>query len=209
MKLKKKAKLLIIAAITILLLVAITIVAVKVADKGKEPEVQKVKVLKSIEEYGYELKDNKNETYKKMFKELEDILRKETVSDEEYVKKVAEMFVYDFYSLEDKTAKTDVGGVDFVLPGSLPNFLANAEDTYYKYVESNLYGERKQILPMVNTITLESTTPTEYVYNTTKYTAYEIKATWTYTDTKFSSYQSGATLIFIKDDIKYYLVELQ
>ena len=144
-----------------------------------------------------------------MFKELEDILRKDTVSDEEYVKKAAEMFVYDFYSLEDKTAKTDVGGVNFVLPEALPNFLANAEDTYYKYVESNLYGERKQILPIVDTVTLVSTTPTEYVYNTKKYTAYEIKTTWTYTDTKFSNYQSSATLIFVKDGIKFYLAELQ
>lgn len=209
MKLKKKVKLLIIVLITILLVVGITIIAVKVADKQNEPKVKEVKVLKSIKEYGYELKENKPEKYKKMFKELEDILRKEKVSDEEYVKKAAEMFVYDFYSLEDKTAKTDVGGVNFVLPEALPNFLANAEDTYYKYVESNLYGERKQILPIVDTVTLVSTTPTEYVYNTKKYTAYEIKTTWTYTDTKFSNYQSSATLIFVKDGIKFYLAELQ
>lgn len=209
MKLKKKVKLLIIVLITTIIVVGITIVAVKMANKQDEPTVEKVKVLKSIDEYGYELKDNKNETYKAMFKELEDILRKDTVSDEEYVKKVAEMFVYDFYSLDDKSAKTDVGGVDFVLPAALPNFLANAEDTYYKYVESNLYGERKQILPMVDKVTLVSTTPTEYVYNTTKYTAYEIKTTWTYTDTKFSNYQSSATLIFVKDGIKYYLAQLQ
>lgn len=209
MKLKKKVKLLIIVLITILLVVGITIIAVKVADKQNEPKVKEVKVLKSIKEYGYELKENKPEKYKKMFKELEDILRKDKVSDEEYVKKAAEMFVYDFYSLEDKTAKTDVGGVNFVLPEALPNFLANAEDTYYKYVESNLYGERKQILPIVDTVTLVSTTPTEYVYNTKKYTAYEIKTTWTYTDTKFSNYQSSATLIFVKDGIKFYLAELQ
>lgn len=209
MKLKKKVKLLIIVLVTILLVVGIAIIAVKVADKQNEPKVKEVKVLKSIKEYGYELTENKPEKYKKMFKELEDILRKDTVSDEEYVKKAAEMFVYDFYSLEDKTAKTDVGGVNFVLPEALPNFLANAEDTYYKYVESNLYGERKQILPIVDTVTLVSTTPTEYVYNTKKYTAYEIKTTWTYTDTKFSNYQSSATLIFVKDGIKFYLAELQ
>ena len=209
MKLKKKVKLLIIVLVTILLVVGIAIIAVKVADKQNEPKVKEVKVLKSIKEYGYELTENKPEKYKKMFKDLEDILRKDKVSDEEYVKKAAEMFVYDFYSLEDKTAKTDVGGVNFVLPEALPNFLANAEDTYYKYVESNLYGERKQILPIVDTVTLVSTTPTEYVYNTKKYTAYEIKTTWTYTDTKFSNYQSSATLIFVKDGIKFYLAELQ
>lgn len=210
MKLKKKPKMILIAVITTIIVIAIAVVAIVVAKKiNNEPEVKEVKVLKSIEAYGYDLKDNKNETYKAMFKELENILRAEQVSDEEYVKKITEMFIYDFYSLNDKTAKTDVGGVDFVLPVALENFLVNAEDTYYKYVESNLYGERKQILPMVDKVTISTITPTEYVYNSTKYNAYEVKATWTYTDTKFSSYQSSATLIFVKDDIKYYLAELQ
>ena len=62
---------------------------------------------------------------------------------------------------------------------------------------------------MVDKVTISTITPTEYVYNSTKYNAYEVKATWTYTDTKFSSYQSSANLIFVKDDIKYYLAELQ
>lgn len=210
MRLKKKTKKALIAIVTVATITLIALVSVIVIKKiNNKPDVKEVKVLKSIEAYGYDLKDNKNEKYKKMFKELEDILRKETVSDEEYVKKITEMFIYDFYSLEDKTAKTDIGGVDFVLPAALENFLVNAEDTYYKYVESNLYGERKQDLPMVDTITIENTALTEYTYKNTKYTAYKVKAAWKYTDTKFSNYQSGATLIFIKDDIKYYLVELQ
>lgn len=210
MKLKKKPKMILIAIITAVIVVLIAVVAVVIAKNiNNKPEVKEVKVLKSIEAYGYDLKDNKNETYNEMFKDLEDILRAETVSDEEYVKKIAEMFIYDFYSLENKTAKTDVGGVDFVLPLALENFLINAEDTYYKYVESNLYGERKQELPMVDKVTIGTCTPTEYVYNNNKYNAYEVKVTWTYTNNKFSSYQSSATLIFIKDDIKYYLAELQ
>lgn len=208
MKLKKKPKMILFGIIAILVITLVAVVAVNLLS-DKKPKVKEVKVLKSIESYGYDLKDNKNETYKKMFKELEDILRADEVKEEEYVKKIAEMFVYDFYSLEDKTAKTDVGGVDFVHPDALTNFLLNAEDTYYKYVESNLYGEREQELPMVDAITIENTTPTEYVYNKQKYTAYEVKLNWTYTDESYNSYQKSATLIFVKDDIKYYLVELQ
>lgn len=210
MKTKKKPKKIVIIISTIILVALIAVVAVVVVKNvNKEPEVKETKVLKSIEAYGYDLKDNKTDTYKDMFKELEDILRADTVSDEEYVKKISEMFIYDFYSLNDKTAKTDIGGVDFVLPAALENFLVNAEDTYYKYVESNLYGERKQTLPTVDKVTITSCTPTEYVYGGTKYSAYEVKVTWTYTDTKFSDYQSSATLTFVKDDIKFYLAELQ
>ncbi len=210
MKLKKKAKKIIIIVVVLVLLIGLGVGGFFLYKKlNPKKEIEEVKVLKSIEAYGYELKDNKDDKYKKMFKELETILRKDEVSNEEYVKKIAEMFIYDFYSLNNKTTKTDVGGVDFVLPASLENFLVNAEDTYYKYVESNLYNERKQVLPMVDVVTITTVTPTEYVYGGAKNEAYEVKVTWTYTDTKFANYQSSATLMFIKNDIKYYLVELQ
>ena len=120
------------------------------------------------------------------------------------------MFIYDFYSLSEKSAKTDVGGVDFVHPDALENFLKNAQDTFYKYVESNLYGERNQQLPTVSEITIESCTETEYVYGEKKSEkAYEVKVNWTYTEETYSDYQSSTTLIFVKEGIKYYLVELQ
>lgn len=208
MKLKKKPKIIITIIIITLILSLGGVIIYKLAN-NKTPEIKEVKVLKSIEAYDYHLKDNKSKKYKDMFKELEDILRKEKVSDEDYVKKITELFIYDFYSLSDKTAKTDVGGVDFVHKSALENFLLKAEDTYYKYVESNLYGERKQELPLVNTITIESITPTEFAYANTKAEGYEVKANWTYTEEKYNDYQKSAKLIFVKEDIKYHLVELQ
>ena len=206
MKLKKKAKLTIIGVALILIIALAAIIAINFMPKKEK--VKEVKVLKSIEEYGYELKDNKTKKYKELFKQLEDILREDEVNQEEYAKKVAEMFVYDFYSLEDKVAKTDVGGVDFVHPDALDNFLLNAEDTYYKYIESNIYGERRQDLPAVDKITVESITPTEFAYNKTKHEGYEVKVNWTYTNEKFSSYQKSAVVVLIKKDIKYYVVEI-
>lgn len=206
MKLKKKAKLTIIGVALILIIALAAVISINFIPKKEK--VKEVKVLKSIEEYGYELKDNKTKKYKELFKQLEDILRENEVNQEEYAKKVAEMFVYDFYSLEDKVAKTDVGGVDFVHPDALDNFLLNAEDTYYKYIESNIYGERKQDLPAVDTITVESITPTEFAYNKTKHEGYEVKVNWTYTNEKFSSYQKSAVVVLIKKDIKYYVVEI-
>ena len=206
MKLKKLPKI-IITLVALLLIAALAIVLV-ISFKPENKKVTEVKVLKSIDEYGYQLKDNKTKKYKELFKQLEDILREDEVNQEEYAKKVAEMFVYDFYSLEDKVAKTDVGGVDFVHPDALDNFLLNAEDTYYKYIESNIYGERKQDLPAVDTITVESITPTEFAYNKAKHEGYEVKVNWTYTNEKFSSYQKSAVVVLIKKDIKYYVVEI-
>lgn len=206
MKLKKLPKILMIGVA--LLLVIALVIALAINFWPQEQKVKEVKVLKSIDEYGYELKDNKTKKYKELFKELEDILRADEVNQEEYAKKVAQMFVYDFFSLEDKAAKTDVGGVEFVHPNAVANFLVNAEDTYYKYIESNIYGERKQDLPAVDVVTVDSIEETEFAYNNEMHPGYEVRLSWTYTDDKFSDYQKNAIVILIKSDIKYYVVQI-
>ena len=61
-------------------------------------EVKEVKVIHKIKGYGYELKDSKSLRYKKMFYELESILKKKPVNEKKYVKKITNMFIYDFYS---------------------------------------------------------------------------------------------------------------
>lgn len=208
MKLKKKVKRTLITLLVIIALVLIGIVVYKVV--FNKEEVKEAKILNTIKEYGYTLKDNKSKRYKELFAELEEILTKDEVDEEEYVKKISEMFIYDFYSLSDKTAKTDVGGIEFVHPDILENFLQNAENTYYKYVESNIYNNREQELPTVDKITIESIEETTYEYNDkTAEIAYEVKVTWSYTEEKYSDYQNEATLTFVKEDKMEYLVELK
>lgn len=208
MKLKKKPKKILITVIVLAAIAAIAFVGYNVFF-GKQ-EVQEAKVLKTIKKYGYTLKDNKTKRYQEMFGQLDKILKKDPVDEEEYVKQITEMFIYDFYSLSDKSTKTDVGGTDFVYQPSLSNFLDNAEDTYYKYVESNIYGNRKQKLPVVDKITIDSVEQTEYAYGeTSDDEAYEVTVSWTYTDSDFDDYQKEATLTFIHDDIKLSLAELK
>lgn len=208
MKLKKKPKRILITIIVIAAVVAIGFVGYNIF--FGQPEVKEAKVLKTIDKYGYTLKDNKTKRYQDMFGELDKILSKDPVDEEAYVKKITEMIIYDFYSLEDKTAKTDVGGTDFIYSESLSNFLENAEDTYYKYVESDIYNQRKQKLPAVDKITIESVEQTEFAYGeTSDDSAYEVQVSWTYTDSDFDNYQSEATLTFIHEGIKLALAELK
>ena len=173
--------------------------------------VKKVKVLKTISGYGYKLKDTKSETYKKLFNSLSKTLKEKPVDEKKYVKTISKMFIVDFYSLSDKLAKTDVGGSEFVHSKALPDFLENAEDTMYKYVESNLYGGRKQKLPTVDEVVVESVEVEPFIYgDETDSDAYIVKVKWTYTDTSTSSgYQTDATLTFVHEDKKLSLVELQ
>lgn len=208
MKLKKKPRKILIIILTIVALGAIALVGYNVFFKTQE--VKEAKVLKTIKKYGYTLKDNKNKRYQDMFAELDKILSKSSPNEEEYAKKITEMFIYDFYTLENKVAKTDVGGTDFVYTASLTNFLQNAQDTYYKYVESDIYDQRKQKLPEVDKITIESIEQTEFAYGEeTDDKAYEVKVSWTYVGEDFGDYQNEATLTFIHEDIKLSLAELK
>lgn len=207
MKLKKKVRVFIIILLVLLLALLSFLVYKELSSKEAKKEV---KVINEIKEYGYKLKENKPAKYKKMFEELKEILDKEEVDEEKYVKKISEMFIYDFYSLNDKTAKTDVGGVDFIYSEILENFLDNAQNTYYKYVESNIYNNRKQKLPIVDEITIDGVEKKEFKYSDkTDNEAYYANVTWTYVDNEFESYQKEAKLVFIHEDKKMSLVELQ
>ena len=208
MKLKKNIKRLIIILIIIIALAAGIFVVSKLMPKKEV--IKEAKVLNTIDDYGYVLKDNKSKNYQALFKELIKILEKEEVDEQLYVSKLSEMFIVDFYSLADKYAKTDVGGVDIVHPDVLSNFLTNAENTFYKYVESNIYNNREQSLPEVGTVTVETVEKTPYTYNNvTDENAYSVKVNWTYTEEEFSTYQKQATLTFVHQDKKLYLVELK
>ncbi len=209
MHLKKKPKVIIITVVSIITILLLGVIVLNVLGDSHK-EVKAVKIENSIKKYGYNLKENKPQEYKDMFKELETILKKDEVDEKAYVEKIAEMFIYDFYSLEDKTAKTDVGGLDFVHSAALENFIKNAEDTYYKYLESNIYDNRKQELPVVTDITIDAPEQTPFAYGEENdELAYQVKASWNYTSSNFSDYQNEATLIFVHEGNKLSLVELK
>ena len=170
--------------------------------------VKEVKIIKEIPEYGYKLRENESGLYKKTFQELEKVLSKDEVDEEKYAKLISKLFIIDFFSLENKIAKTDVGGVDFVEESILDNFVVNAKDTYYKYVENDLYGKRRQTLPEVTKVEIENVEQKEYKYgDQTDSNAYYVKANWKYRNGK--DYQDKATLVFVHKDKKLELVELK
>ena len=208
MKLKKKTKKALVIIIVLLFILLGVLVFLNFF--GDRKSVKEVKIVNKIDKYGYNLKENKPSKYKKLFDELKKVLNENEVDEEKYVSKISEMFIYDFYSLNDKTAKTDIGGVDFVYNEVLENFLLNAEDTYYKYIENNIYGNRNQSLPTVDEIEVKEVKQEAFAYgDKTDDKAYKVSVEWTYTDSEFSKYQTSATLVFIHDGEKLCLVELQ
>ena len=174
----------------------------------KPKAVKKATVENEIKEYGYTLKSTRNDRYKEMFQELKDILSKKNVDEKAYLEQISKMFIMDFYTLNDKLANTDVGGIDFVHANAKTNFLEKSEDTVYKYVENDIYGNRDQKLPEVTDVTIESTENIEYTIGTdfTDDNAYQVEVSLKYKEDM--DYPTKATLIFVHEDNKLSLVEV-
>ena len=205
MKLKKKVKVILIIAI-ILISTGLGFLAY---ESVKPKAVKTATVENEIEEYGYTLKSTRNDRYKEAFQELKDILSKKDVDEKAYVEQISKMFIMDFYTLNDKLANTDVGGIDFVHTNAKTNFLEKAEDTVYKYVENDIYGNRDQQLPEVTEVTVEKVENIEYTIGTdfTDDSAYQVEVSLKYKEDM--DYPTKATLIFVHEDNKLSLVEME
>ncbi len=207
-KIKRKPKKLLIIILLILVLALLGVIYYFVFfDKD---QVKEIKVVSEIPEYGYKLKNNKSAAYKKLFQELKDVLKEKEVDEKKYVKTITKMFIVDFYSLGDHIAKTDVGGTDFVHQDILDNFMEKADDTIYKYVESNIYKQRKQNLPIIDQVTIDKVSQEEYTYgDKSDEKSYKVEASWTYKNpTVAEGYQTSAIFTYVHDGKKLVLVEI-
>ena len=205
MKLKKKVKVILVIAI-ILIVAGLGFIAY---ESIKPKEVKKATVENEIKEYGYTLKSTRNDRYKKEFQKLKDILDKKNVDEEEYLKQISKVFIMDFYTLDDKLANTDVGGIDFVHTNAKTNFLEKSEDTVYKFVKNDIYGNRNQDLPEVTDITVDNIDSIEYTIGTdfTDDSAYQVEVSIKYKEDM--NYPTKATLTFVHEDNKLSLVEVE
>jgi hypothetical protein len=169
---------------------------------------QEIKIINEIKNYGYTLADNETELHKQYFDNLVQVLKADDIDEETYAKLVVQLFVSDFYNLDNKPTKNDVGGIQYVYTGARDNMVLKAKDTIYKYIESNINDNRNQRLPIVSNVEITKIVPTEFKYGTkTDKNAYEIKATWTYkTDLE---YQDNATFKLIHEDKKLSIAELE
>ena len=219
MKKKNKVKKIL---ITLIIIVILAIVGILLYSYFKNDEPKEVKTIKSIPEYGYELKENETKLYKDEFEKLDNILSKKEVDYEAYAKQIAKLFIIDFYTLDNKLSKNDIGGTDFIKESMRDNFIEEARSTFYRYLEVES-DTRNQDLPEVSEITsveLENTTflledleakttssrkKTSSASGTTV-DAYKVTISWDYKED--FGYETEANMIIIKEDKKLYIVEM-
>lgn len=162
-KIKFKKIMLIIVVIALLSCIGIFIIK-----KKKQPKkTQEVEVIDTIDNFGYELNDNETKYYNELFNKLKDTLKEEEYDEREYASLIARLFLIDFYDLDNKVMKSDIGGTQFVYEKYREDFEKGAKAGLYKYVESNVYGDRKQSLPVVKEVTQENIENKIFKYDNT------------------------------------------
>ena len=199
----KKSRKIIISLIVIILIAIIGLIVYKTVFNNSQEEV---KIIKRIKDYDYNLKENETELYKTEFNELDKILSKKNVDYEEYAKSIAKLFIIDFYTLNNKLSKNDIGGTEFIKEDMRDNFIEEARSTFYKYVE--VIDGRTQELPEVSSITDVSVEKTEFKYSdkTIDENAYKVSISWDYVEDL--GYEKEASMIIVKQDKKLYIVEM-
>ena len=202
MKTRKKSYTLIIIILVILLILGI----IGFIYLNKDEEKSVIKVERTIPGYEYTLEENEIEIYKDTFKKLESILDEEEIDKEEYTKCISELFIIDFYTLDNKLSKNDIGGVQFVYPSIKDNFVEKARSTFYKYLE--VKEGRTQTLPVVSEITSVLAEKTLFKVKDTKENkeAYKVSISWEYEEDL--DYEKEADLYVVEESNKLYIVEM-
>lgn len=150
--------------VVIVVVIIVVVSAVFLLNKPKPPSVVvDVKIVDDIKHY--QLKETATSYYKNLFNKLKMILSKDEIDKREYADIVAKLFVSDLFTLNNKTSKNDVGGVQFVFEAYRMEFTEMVKATLYNHVENNVYGDRKQELPIVKNVIINSIDSVEFKYN--------------------------------------------
>lgn len=205
MKLKKKVKRLLILFLLIIVIIAGGLWFFLGRKEEKQP--QTTTVVETLDDYGYSLRSDATSLSKSLFEELKKVLNQEPINEEEYAKLVARSFIADFYTLDNKVTNNDVGGAQYFYSAVRDNFILSAQDSIYKYVESDLYGDREQELPIVTAVDVVSVSQTSYTYGeTTDDSAYQVEVTITYqTDL---GYDTSRTITLMHEENRLAIVEI-
>lgn len=207
----KKVRRIILFIIVLLIAGALVYMALN-NNTSKVKDIKKKKVVDKIDNFDYSVSETDTKLFKDEFKKLKKVLSSKEVDNQKYSEAVAKLFIIDFYTLDNKMSKNDVGGVQFVYSKYKKTFIDKARDQFYKYLKNNLSNDRNQDLPIVSEITVNSS---EAISASSELSgtdfagieeAYKVNLSWDYEEDL--GYQKGATVIVIKDGDKFSVAKL-
>lgn len=154
--------------------------------------------------FGYTSYKRDTKLYKDTFDSLGKVLDKEPIDYEEYAKYLSELFIIDFYTLDNKNDKNDIGGIQFIYDDLKDNFILNASDTVYKYIK-NITSSKNRQLPVVSKINVSDISENTYKIENAEYSSYIVTLDWSYE--KDYGYETSTKITLIKKDNKLFIVE--
>ena len=209
-KFRKDNLFILLLVIFLIALLIILFSLVKKTFKKSSGKVEDVKVVDTIDNFEYSLEDNKTDYYKKLFNELKEILSSDNVNEEEYAKIITKLFVADFYDLNSKSSKSDIGGTKFIHSDFQSQFekKAKSKEGIYYYVKNNLEGNRKQELPKVKNVEVVSLKKSVFNFEKIKDdNAFVVDVSITYE--KDLGYQKNVSITLIHNNKKLEIVEIK
>lgn len=191
--------------IILILIIAALIAAIFYVDNHDKEKPIKIESVDEIDGYDYTLSSNATKYYKSLFKELKEVLESDDIDEAKYADLVTKLFISDFYNLDNKTNKNDIGGVQFVYKDFRNDFKKLAANSIYKNV---LYNDKNQSLPEVTNVSTEKKDNSSFKYgDKTDENAYNISFEITYkTD---QGYQTTGNIILIHNDKKIEIAALE
>lgn len=161
-------------------------------------------IISNITDYKYTLDDRDTDYMKDTFHELEDILSATEVDYNLYANTLAKLFVIDFYTLNNKINKYDVGSLEYILSSSVDMFRQKALDTIYRDIIDNTYRDRIQDLPEITNVTILDTEEATFTLNEEEVSA--IKVTMNYEYKEDLGYDTEGTIYFVRNANKLEVV---
>lgn len=188
---------LIVISILLVGVIALGVFKIFHSSEEKKTDVNVTSVISNIADYGYTLDDRDSNYMKEVFHELEDILNAPEVDYHAYAEALAKLFVIDFYTLNNKVNKYDVGSLEYILSSRVDTFRQKAQDTIYRDILDNTYRDRVQDLPEITNVTILNIEDTTYTLNEEEVSAIKVEMTYEYKEDL--GYDTEGTIYFVRD----------
>lgn len=110
----------------------------------------------------------------------------------------------DFYTLNNKINKYDVGSLEYILSSKVDSFRLKAMDTIYRDILDNTYRDRVQDLPEITNVQVLDVVDTTFTLNEEEVQAIQVTMNYEYKEDL--GYDTEGTIYFVKNANKLEVV---
>lgn len=195
---------LIIISVLLVVFIGLGVLKLFYNPEKENTDVNVSNIVSNIADYGYTLDDRDTPYMQETFKELEEILNSSEVDYDAYAEVLAKLFVIDFYTLDNKINKYDIGSLEYIASSVADMFKQKAIDTIYRDIIDNTYKDRIQDLPEITNVNVLKVEEATYTLNDEELPAVKIEMEYEYKEDL--GYDNNGTVYMIRNANKLEIV---